>query len=584
VSAVLFLVPARGGSKGLPRKNLRRLAGIPLVGWACRNAARAARRLDGGPHRVLCSTDDPEIAAAAREWGAETPFLRPDPLATDAAGSLEVARHLLDWCVSQGHRVDALALVQPTSPLARPEDLLAAVRSFLAGDGSPVVSVSPAHPASWTFGLDGDRLRATTPALAAGARRQDHEAAVTLNGAIFVASPARIGGGADFVEPGVTRAAVMPADRGVDIDSEADLRMCEGLLASRPVAPVRLGRRQVGDGEPCFVIAEAGVNHDGDPEVAHRLVDAAAEAGADAVKFQTWITEKVARPGARKAEYQDVNAPSDSDQFSMLKRLELPRSVHRALQAHAHDRGLVFLSTPDEIDSARFLVDLPVPALKIGSAELSNIPYLRDLAALRSPILLSTGMGTMAEVAHAVDVLEEGGAPSLALLHCVSAYPAPEEEMNLSAMATMRHAFGIAVGLSDHTTGTTAAVAGAAMGMALLEKHLTLDRSRAGPDHAASADPATFREMVRLVRQAEALRGDGVKRPVPSEAPTATAVRRTLFYAMDLPAGRVLVATDLEALRSGEPGLGPEAAERLRGRALRRAVRAGSTVSEEDLR
>jgi N,N'-diacetyllegionaminate synthase len=584
VSAVLFLVPARGGSKGLPRKNLRTLAGIPLVGWACRAAARAARRLDGGPHRVVCSTDDQEIAAAAREWGAETPFLRPSPLADDTAGSLEVARHALEWSAAQGERVDALALVQPTSPLALPEDLLAAVRMFLGGDGSPVVSVSPAHPAAWTFALDGDRLRATGPSRPSAARRQDEEPAVMPNGAIFVASPARIRAGADFVEAGVTRASVMPATRGVDIDAEADLRMCAGLLAGRAAATIRIGARTVGDGEPCFVIAEAGVNHDGDPEVAHQLVDAAADAGADAVKFQTWITEKLARPGARKAGYQDVNAPADTDQFTMLKRLELPWSAHPELQRHAHERGLVFLSTPDEIDSARFLVRLPVPALKIGSAELSNIPYLRDLASLRTPVLLSTGMGTMAEVAHALDVLEEGGAPSVALFHCVSAYPAPEEEMNLSAMTAMRQAFAVPVGLSDHTTGTTAAVVGAAMGMALLEKHLTLDRSREGPDHAASADPSMFREMVRLVRRAEALRGDGAKRPMPSEIPTASAVRRTLLYAADLPAGHVLRAADMEALRSGDPGLGPEGAERLRGRTLARAVRVGAVVGEEDLR
>ena len=476
-----------------------------------------------------------------------------------------------------------MALVQPTSPLALPEDLLLAVQAFLAGDGSPVVSVSPAHPASWTFSLEGGRLQAATSAVP-GARRQDDAPAVTPNGAVFVASPSRIAAGRDFLESGVTRAAVVPSDRGVDIDDEADLWKCEGILAGRVGAAFRIGEGTIGPGHPCFVIAEAGVNHDGDVEVAHQLIDAAAEAGADAVKFQTWITEKLARPGARKAEYQDVNAPADTDQFTMLKRLELPWSAHAALQRHAVERGLVFLSTPDEIDSARFLVGLPVPALKIGSAELSNLPYLRDLAALRTPILLSTGMGTMAEVAQALDIFEEGGAPAVALLHCVSAYPAPADEMNLSAMATMRQAFGVAVGLSDHTTGTTAAAVGAGLGMAVLEKHLTLDRSREGPDHAASADPAMFREMVTLVRAGEALRGDGLKRPTPSEAPTATAVRRTLLYSVDLPAGHVLTAADMEALRSGDPGLGPEAAERMKGRELRRTVRGGVPVSLEDLR
>jgi N-acetylneuraminate synthase/N,N'-diacetyllegionaminate synthase len=339
------------------------------------------------------------------------------------------------------------------------------------------------------------------------------------------------------------------------------------LARPRP-ATIAIGARRIGPGQPAFVIAEAGVNHDQDLAEAHRLVDAAASAGADAVKFQTWQTELLCRPGARKADYQVANDAASSDQFSMLKRLELPYAWHRELKAHAESVGLVFLSTPDEIVSARFLADLGVPAIKIGSAEVDNLPYLAELARLGLPLLLSTGMSDLAEVARALDCFAANGDPPVALFHAVSAYPAPLEDMNVRAVATLRATFGVPAGLSDHCPSVEPVLAAVGLGLDLWEKHLTCDRKRPGPDHSASLEPAELARQVAAVRAAERALGDGRKGARPSELGTIPVVRRRIHAARALEAGRGLEATDMTALR-GESGIAVSSWSDVLGRRLR---------------
>jgi sialic acid synthase SpsE len=311
-------------------------------------------------------------------------------------------------------------------------------------------------------------------------------------------------------------------------------------------------------------------------------VDAAADAGADAVKFQTWITEEVCARGAAKAEYQKTELV-DEDQFEMLKRLELPYAWHAELKAHAAERKIVFLSTPDELQSARFLFDLGIPAIKIGSGELTNLPYLAEVSALGKPLILSTGMSDLAAVARALEAVRKAN-PSieLALLHCVSAYPAPESEMNLRCILTLRDEFKVAVGLSDHTTGSMAAILGAGLGMAVYERHLTLDRKLPGPDQASSTEPAAFAEVVQSIRKAERMMGSGMKVTAASEAMNAAAVQRVLVFARDLPGGCSISAGDIKALRSGQSGLAPSELPCVIGRSLCGPVEAGAIVRESD--
>lgn len=340
-----------------------------------------------------------------------------------------------------------------------------------------------------------------------------------------------------------------------------------------------IGNRQLRDGA-AYIIAEAGVNHDGDLTAAHRLVDAAADAGADAVKFQTWITEAICAPGAATAAYQ--SASDGSDQYAMLKRLELPFAWHYELRDHAVARGIDFLSTPDDAASARFLASLGVRAIKVGSAELTNPSHLRQVAGLELPLILSTGMATIEQIRRALDIVRDAGAQDVALLHCVSAYPAPEAEMNLSAIRVLRDKFGVPIGLSDHTAGSLAAVVAVGVGMAILEKHITLDRSLAGPDHSASADPAEFAELCVAVRRSEAMMGSGEKHVTPSEQDTLRAVRRLLVYADSFAQGTRLTREHFTGLRTGGTGIPVGDIDQWIGRTLVREVLRHAPVVEGD--
>lgn len=336
-------------------------------------------------------------------------------------------------------------------------------------------------------------------------------------------------------------------------------------------------RRTIGGAAPVFVVAEAGVNHNGDPALAARLVDAAADAGADAVKFQTFSARALVSPRAPKAAYQRETTGSGESQLDMLTRLELDREQHAALQAHAARRGLVFFSTPFDEASADLLHSLGVPLFKVPSGEITNLALLRHVAANHRPIILSTGMSTMEEVQSAVDAIREAGSPPLALLHCLSAYPAPVAEMNLRAMDSLRARFGVPVGLSDHTTGIEISIAAVARGAAIVEKHLTLDRALPGPDHRASLDPRDFTAMVTAIRAVEAALGDGVKRPMPSETDTRSVARKSLVAARAIPAGQRLTADSIAIRRPGT-GIPPGDLSRVLGRPVRYDLAAGDVI------
>jgi N-acetylneuraminate synthase/N,N'-diacetyllegionaminate synthase len=345
---------------------------------------------------------------------------------------------------------------------------------------------------------------------------------------------------------------------------------------------VTIAGRTIARGQPCFVIAEAGVNHNGDLDLARRLVDAAAAAGADAVKFQTFNATEVAAAGAPKAEYQLETTPVGESQVEMLRGLELEADAYRTLKARAEKSGLAFLSTPFDRGSVELLDSLGADAFKIASPDLTNFPLLDEVAARSRPVLLSTGLADLGEVEAAVDRLRSGGAIDIVLLHCVSAYPAPPEDANLRAMATMEERLGLGVGYSDHTEGSETALAAVALGAVLLEKHFTLDRSLPGPDQRASMEPEELAALVRAVRRVESALGDGVKRPMPSEESNSAAVRRSLAAADDLPVGVRLTRNMLIALRPAT-GISPTRVDELVGRRLLVERSRGELIQPDDL-
>ena len=342
---------------------------------------------------------------------------------------------------------------------------------------------------------------------------------------------------------------------------------------------MKLGRRRVGTGQPCFIIAEAGVNHDGKVEQALRLIDAARASGADAVKFQTWSTERLLTPTADLAPYQRRNLGRSMSQFEMAKCLELSHAAFRRLKARAEQLGLFFLSTPDEEYSADFLERLGVPAFKLGSGEVTNLPFVRHVARKGRPVILSTGMSTLAEVEAAVRAIEDAGRPPLVLLHCVSDYPTQPRDCNLRAMETLRVAFGYPVGFSDHTMDPAIPPAAVALGACVVEKHLTLDRSLPGPDQAISLTGAEFAAMVRAIRAVEAALGTGRKAPTDTEARTKSAVQKRIVAARPLRRGERLSPQDI-ALRRASRGLLAGELERVMGRSVRRAVKPNEAIVE----
>lgn len=330
-----------------------------------------------------------------------------------------------------------------------------------------------------------------------------------------------------------------------------------------------------------FIIAEAGVNHNGDLETAKRLVDAAVVAGADAVKFQTFVPEEVVTGSAEKAPYQKANMFGCREtQLDMIRRLALSKEDFRTLKAYCDRAGIMFLSTPFDYYSVDLLDELGVPLFKIPSGELVNDRFLRYVAARGKPLIISTGMATLGEVEEALGVVQDAGAREITLLHCTSAYPASYEEVNLRAIITLRHAFGLPVGYSDHTPGIEVAVAAVALGARVIEKHFTLSRSMEGPDHKASLEPDELAAMVRAIRNVERALGDGRKRPSPGEQDVMRAARRSLVAAVDIAAGELITSDKLAVKRPGT-GISPKMWDVVVGRRARVDIPADTVITWE---
>jgi N,N'-diacetyllegionaminate synthase len=305
-----------------------------------------------------------------------------------------------------------------------------------------------------------------------------------------------------------------------------------------------------------FIIAEAGVNHNGDIEIAKKLVDAAALAGADAVKFQTFKADKLVCRNAKKAEYQMETTDKGESQFDMLKKLELSPDMHEQLLSYCKQKGIMFLSTPFDVDSLQYLVQCGIDIIKIPSGEITNYPYLREAGKTGKKVILSSGMSTLEEVRDAVKVLKENGSADIVVLHCNTEYPTPYEDVNLKAMMTLKKELGVAVGYSDHTLGIEVPIAAAALGAEVIEKHFTLDRNMEGPDHKASLEPHELREMVRSIRNIELALGNGKKEPSNSEKRNIGIVRKSIVAKKDIAMGELFTEENLTTKRPGT-GISP---------------------------
>ena len=327
-----------------------------------------------------------------------------------------------------------------------------------------------------------------------------------------------------------------------------------------------------------LIIAEAGVNHNGDLDLAKQLINAAADAGADLVKFQTFNANRQVTRTAKKADYQTQTTSSTESQHAMLRRLELTEEMHHQLIAHCLTQNIGFLSTGFDIESVDLLVSLGQDCFKIPSGEITNLPYLRHIGQLGKTVILSTGMATLGEIEAAIEVLEQTGTPraKVTVLHCTTEYPTPMNEVNLRAMQSIHAAFDVAVGYSDHTEGIEIAIAAVAMGASVIEKHFTLDRTFPGPDHQASLEPAELKAMVTAIRNIEIALGDGIKRLTPSEARNKPVARKSLVASRAISIGEIFTAENLTTKRPGT-GISPMRWDELVGQASQK------NYNEDDL-
>lgn len=346
---------------------------------------------------------------------------------------------------------------------------------------------------------------------------------------------------------------------------------------------VKIGDRMVGESSSCCVIAEAGVNHNGDMGLAHQLIDSVKAVGADAIKFQSYFTEDLITSHAVKAAYQIATTGEAASQYGMLKALELTADEQAELKEHCDRIGVLYLCTPYDSASVELLDRLDVAAYKVASTDTTNIPLLRQIASKGRPVLLSTGMSTLEEVQLAMNTLRgEGLDGRIILLQCTSEYPAPIDEVNLRSMNTMREACRCPVGFSDHTAGLGASPWAVAMGACVIEKHFTLDRSLPGPDHRASLEPSEMAELVSTIRRVELALGDGIKRPMPSELRNKPVMQKSVVTRRPLPAGHVFQAEDLTCKRPAT-GLSPAWLDRLVGRRSRTSMAADHIIQMTDI-
>ena len=328
-----------------------------------------------------------------------------------------------------------------------------------------------------------------------------------------------------------------------------------------------------------LIIAEAGVNHNGDIAMAKRLIEVAAEAGVDMVKFQTFSADRLATTRAGKAQYQEQSTGEAESQHSMLRRLELSDEMHQYLIEHCRRHGIRFFSTGFDVPSLDFLMGLGLDRVKIPSGEITNLPYLRRVAEHGKPVILSTGMASLGDIESALAVLEEGGVSRehITVLHCNTEYPTPMVDVNLRAMCNIGQAFNVAVGYSDHTPGIEVAIAAVALGAVVIEKHFTLDRNLPGPDHAASLEPDELKAMVVAIRNVELALGDGIKRASPSEVKNMPIARKSIVASRPIRAGEVFTTENITAKRPGT-GISPMRWDEVLGRPANRDYAADEMI------
>lgn len=576
---ILFFIPARGGSKGIPKKNLALICGCPLVAFPIILARKTQKYFDKYKTYIFVSTDSNEIADEAKKWGASVPFLRDKRISQDRSDIIDA---ILFSCEKLKKKKiffpDIIILLQPTSPLTEEINVKEAFDLYLKNK-RPIVSVTKYdHPLFWVFTLKDKYLKINSkvPHL----RQTESKDYYRPNGAIYISSLKNLQKYKTFYEKKILP-YIMPFHSSIDIDKIEDLFIAEKMLEYKREIKnnyIQIKDQRIGSNFPVFFIAEAGVNHNGKIELAKKLVDLAKEAGANCVKFQTFKAEKLASSQARKASYQLKTTSQDESQMKMLKNLELSEEETAELKEYCDKRNIIFLSTPFDLESLEFLEKLNVPAYKIGSGDITNYFLLKEAAKKEKPIILSTGMSYLYEVFEAINLIENFENKKIALLHCVSEYPAPLKEINFKTIKNLSLIFSCPVGFSDHTISEEASILSVGYGANIIEKHFTLDKNLEGPDHKSSMEPEELKELINKIRAIEKSLGDGIKKPALCEEENRILVRRSIFSNKNIKKGEIIKEENLIALRPGG-GISPMEIETIMGKKAKRDIKEGEVLS-----
>ncbi|MHC4065356.1 MAG: N-acetylneuraminate synthase family protein, partial [Planctomycetota bacterium] len=582
--------------KGLPDKCVRPLLGRPVIDYTF-DHAQTAKSLDA----IVLSSDSEAAQRLARGRGIAV-VDRPAKLAGDTATVDDVARHALRaFERTAGRTVEVVVLLYGNIPIRADGFIDRAVRHLIDTGADSVRTVAPVtkqHP-DWVHRLDGDRMSQFRPNSIY--RRQDLEpfyyhdgAVVAVTRAALFAAPRWEGDFQGFLGDD-RRAITQQPEDSVDIDGPLDFHIAEALLradrdmdACQPPTEtgppdVTIGPAVIGTGRPVYVIAEAGVNHNGSRELALKMVDVAAETGADAVKFQVFAADTLVTAAAAAAAYQQANAGAES-QHQMLRRLELRADDFAVIQRHCARRGVEFLATPFALPDLAMLVELDVRAIKLASTDLNNVPLARAATGTSLPLIVSTGTADTGEIETAMRRFDQwGAAERTVLLHCVSSYPTPWDQANLRAVRQLQHRFGRHAGFSDHTTSETIGGLATAAGARVIEKHFTLDRAADGPDHAMSLEPPQLARYIDTIREAEAALGTGCLDARACEQEVRRSARKSIVAARDIASDEVLTAESVTVKRPGG-GLEPDLLDELLGRQAATPIAADTQLSWEMVR
>lgn len=583
---ILVIIPARGGSKSIPKKNIKMLGGKPLIAYPI-ELAKSVPEID----RVVVSTDSEEIAAVARTYGAEVPFLRPAELAEDQTPTLPVLQHCVKFLEErEGYKPDIIIHLFATNPFLKKETVQEAIRVLIREQCGTVISVEEDYGRFWQLDESSGQQRPFHPK--ERVNRQYYQPLLRENGAIYFSTYDVIMNQNKAVDDQNAKFIIMKPGELIDIDTPEDWNKAEERikwLRSRertmlPLASeIKIGNKIIGENQPCFIIAELSANHNQDFELAVQTIKAAKEAGADAIKIQTYTADTITIDCDNEHfQIKQGGAWDGQTLHQLYQKAYTPWEWQPRLQKIAAELGLIFFSAPFDNTAVDFLEQMNVPAYKIASYEINDIPFIEYIAAKGKPIFISTGTATAAEIAEALEACQRKGNNQVILLKCVSGYPTPLEEVNLKLIPDFAERFGTIVGLSDHTIEMSVPVAAVALGAKVVERHLILDRKLGGPDAHFSTDINEFKAIVKAIREAEKSLGQ-VTYELTAKMDKERVFRRSLFFVTDVKAGETITAQQVRSIRPAA-GLPTKHITEVLGKVAVRNIKKGTPVSWELIR